>query len=321
MPAPSTHYIFAKSIEDRVSGLDKDLIFSKPAFYYGTQGPDFLFSHKVWRMAWNGENLVELGSQLHHVCPSKMFALMKEYLENENCDRNIIKSYIYGFLAHYALDRNTHPLVYAVQKELTENCGYGDYRPICVHNQIELNIDAMLVRSELGYENSLDFRFYEVLDPNPALIDEMAALMEYVVPKMVFCDATKSDFADAYRNMRMGQVALGDRSGKRRKFVKLLEKPLFGALGGPLLSSLMRQPGCDNEWDYMNITHKEWKMVFDSRVKSTKSFMDLYRDAQEDIFGLIDAFNKENAEEAIREYSGDMSFDDGVRYDIHEPIA
>lgn len=321
MPAPATHYIFARSIEDRVAALDKELAFSKSAFYYGTQGPDFLFSHKVWRMAWNGENLVELGSVLHHVCPSKMFALMKEYLENEPCDRDIIKSYIYGFLAHYALDRKAHPLVYAVQKELTENCGLGDLRPICVHNQIELNIDAILVRSELGYENSLDFKFYKVLDPNPALIDEMAALMEYVVPKMVFCDAQKSDFADAYRDMRLGQIALADNSGKRRKLIGLLEKPLFKALGGPLLTSLMRQNVCDNKWDYMNITHKEWRMVFDSRVKSTKSFIDLFRDAQEDIFGLIDAFEKEDAEEALREYSGDISFDDGVRYDIREPIA
>lgn len=321
MPAPASHYIFAKSVEDKIQALDTDFCFSKAAFYYGTQGPDFLFSHKVWRMAWNGENLVELGSVLHHVCPSKMFALMKDYFENEPCDRDLVKSYIYGFLAHYALDRKTHPLVYAVQKELTKAKGLEDFRPLVVHNQIELNIDAMLIKSELGYDKATDFKFYKVLDPNPYIIDEMASLMEYVVPKLVFCDAGKEDFADAYRNMRMCQVALADFTGFRRRLVKLIEKPLSAPLGGPLLSSLMRQPQSDSEWDYMNITHKEWALVFDSRIKSTKSFMDLFRDAQEDIFGLIEAFNKENAEEAISEYSGDISFDDGVRYDIREPIA
>lgn len=320
MPAPATHYIFAKSIEDKVASLDTGLAFSKPAFYFGTQGPDFLFSHKVWRMAWNGENLVELGSVLHHVCPSRMFALMKEYLENEPCDRDLIRSYIYGFLAHYALDRNTHPLVYAVQRELTEAHNMGDFRPIVVHNQIELNIDAILVKTELGL-NSLDFRFYETLDTNEYLVDEMSKLMEYVVPKMVFCDASKSDFADAYRDMRLGQIAMADKTGKRRKIIGAIEKAIYKPLGGPLLTSLMRQKSCDNKWDYMNITHKEWAMVYDSRVKSTKSFMDLYHDAQRDIFGLIEAFNSPDAETALRDYSGDISFDTGVRYDIKEPIA
>lgn len=321
MPAPATHYIFAKSIEEKVAALESDFSFSKAAFYYGTQGPDFLFSHKVWRMAWNGENLVELGSVLHHTCPSKMFSLMKEYLENEPCDRDLVKSYIYGFLAHYALDRKTHPLIFAVQKAFTEANDLGDYRPIVVHNIIELNIDALLVRSELGFERAIDFRLHEFFDRNPYLIDEMAKLMEYVVPKLVFCDASKEDFADAFNNMRMGQKALGDRTGKRRKLIGVLEKPIKKPLGGPLLSSLMRQPRCDNNWDYMNITHKEWKLVFDSRVHSSKSFIDLYREAQDDVFGLIKAFSEENCEEAIKKYSGDISFDTGVRYDIKEPLA
>lgn len=321
MPAPATHFIFAKSVEDEIAALDKSFNFSKPAFYYGTQGPDFLFSHKVWRMAWNGENLVELGSVLHHVCPSKMFALMKEYLETQNCDKDIVRSYIYGFLAHYALDRNAHPLVYAVQKALTKAHEMEDFRPIVVHNLIELNMDAILAKTEMGCVRSTDLKLYEAFDPNPYLIDEMASLMEYVVPQLVFCDASKSDFADAYRHMRMGQIALNNPSGMRRKIVQFIEKPVWGPMGGPLLSSLMRQPQCDNEWDYMNLAHREWTLVFDSRVKSTKSFFDLYRDAQKDIFSLIEAFNAEDAETALREYSGDMSFDDGVRYDIREPIA
>lgn len=321
MPAPATHYIFAEKTQEQVMALDTELRFSKAAFYYGTQGPDFLFSHKVWRMAWNGENLVELGSQLHHVCPSKMFALMKEYLENEPCDRDLIKSYIYGFLAHYALDRKTHPLVYAVQKKLTEAHGLEDYRPLVVHNQIELNIDAMLLKSELGYERSIDFKLYKTFDTNPYIIDEMSALMAYVVPQIVFCDAAKSDFADAYRDMRLGQVAMSDITGMRRKLVTLIEKPIHSALGGPLISSLMRQPHGDNKWDYMNLTHKEWSPVFDSRVKSTKSFPELFDEAREDLIKLIEAFNSDDAESAIREYSGDISFDTGVRYDIKEPIA
>lgn len=321
MPAPGTHYIFAKSIENEIEKLEPDFHFSKSAFYYGTQGPDFLFSHKVWRLAWNGENLIELGSELHHVCPSKMFALMKEYLEKETCDRDLIRSYIYGFLAHYALDRNAHPLVYAIQAEFTKAYSLENYRSIAVHNIIEMNIDTMLFKSEFGCEKGTDFKIYKTFDTNPYIIEEMSRLMEYVVPQMVFCDATKDDFADAYRGIRAGQIVMSDFTGLRRKAVRIIEKPFSKALGGPLLSSLMRQPHSDNKWDYLNITHKEWSMPFDSRIKSTKSFPDLFKEAQTDVFELIKAFNSPDAEKAIREYSGDISFDTGVRYDIKEPLA
>ena len=321
MPAPATHYIFAKSIEDGIRKEFGDFHFSSAAFYYGTQGPDFMFSHKVWRLAYGGKNLIDTGSVLHHVCPSKMFALMKEYLENGQCDRDLIRSYIYGFLAHYALDKNAHPLVYATQKEFTKAYSLENCRSIVAHNLIEMNIDTILIEKELSYKRGIDFRLYKTLDKNEYLIDEMSGLMEYIVPQLTFCDASRKDFADAYRGIRAGQIATGDLTGMRRKIISVIEKPLGKALGGPLLSSLMRQPHCDNKWDYLNITHKEWAYPYDSRVKSTKSFLDLFEDAKKDVPELIRAFNSEEAEKAIREYSGDISFDTGVRYDITEPLA
>lgn len=320
MPAFSTHYIFAKSIEDKVMSKDTALNFSKSAFYHGTQGPDFLFSHRVWRMAWGGKTLKELGSDLHHCNPSKMFALMKEYLENEPCDRDIIKSYIYGFLCHYALDRNAHPLIYAVQEELTKAHGLENQVDFTVHNQIEFNIDTMLLKSELGYTNGLSFRNADTLDNNPYLIDEMAGLMAYVVPKLGLSDATKEDYVTAYNDMIFALKVLHDNTGTKRKLLGILQTPIKKKIG-PLFVGMVRQKDCDNKWDYMNITHKEWAMVYDRSRKSTESFMDLYHRAQGDALNLIDAFNSDDAQKALEELTGNMSFDTGLSYDITEPIA
>ena len=320
MPSFSTHYIFARSVEDRVRDKDSSLSLSKSAFYHGTQGPDFLFTHRVWRLAWGGKTLKDLGSELHHCNPSKMFALMKEYLENEPCDRDIVKSYIYGFLCHYALDRNAHPLIYAVQEELTKAHGLENHLSLTVHNQIEYNIDTMMLKGELGYSNGLVFNNAATLDNNPYLIDEMAGLIAYVVQKMDLGDATKEDIATAYNDMIFSMKMLHDPTGIKRKILGILQTPIKKKIG-PLFVGMVRQKNCDNKWDYMNITHKEWAMPYDKRRKSTESFMDLYHKAQLDALELIDAFNSDDAQKAIEELTGNMSFDTGLSYDIKEPIA
>ncbi|MDD6021508.1 MAG: zinc dependent phospholipase C family protein [Oscillospiraceae bacterium] len=320
MPAFASHYIFARSLKDKIQEYDKDIKLSQTALYYGTQGPDFLFSHRIWRMAWGGKTLKSLGSQLHHCDIVRMFGLMKEYLENEPCDRDIVKSYIYGYICHYALDRNTHPFIYSVQKALTEAKGYQKAIPFSIHNIVEFNIDVFLLRSELGYTDGRKFCAADTVPKDEHVIDEISLLMAYVVPKVNGNSAGAGEYAEAFRDMGTAHKVLTDKNGVKRKVLNIVQQPIKPFIG-PLLISMIRQEKPDSEWDYMNFTHKEWTMPYDSRRKSTKSFMDLYREAQTDAMQLIDAFNSGDAEKKLEELTGNMSFDTGVRYDITQPIG
>ena len=78
MPAFVSHYIHAKSVEEKIKELNPSLKFSEAAYNYGAQGPDFLFSHKVWLTLIGGENLGELASALHSCNTSEFFATAKE---------------------------------------------------------------------------------------------------------------------------------------------------------------------------------------------------------------------------------------------------
>ncbi len=317
MPAFVSHYIHAKSVEDKIKEFDPSLKFSETAYNYGAQGPDFLFSHKVWLTLIGGDNLNELGSALHRCNTSEFFSMMKYYVENEDCDKDVVKSFIYGFLCHYALDRNTHPMIYAVQAQYTKAYGMENAIPFSIHNIIEYNIDTMLLKSEMGISDGRAFNNSTVIPRDEYVIGEMSKLMAYVVPRTVGHQATVEDYEDAFNHMILTQKILYDPKGIKRGLLGIPQKPLLKVIG-PMLVGMLRQKKCDSDWDYMNLTHKEWSMVYAPERKSTASFMDLYKIAQKDALDLVKAFESEDAKKAIEELTDNMSYDTGLRYDAIE---
>lgn len=109
MPAFLTHRAAGERILDR---LEKGAIKHEKAFYLGCQGPDILFfrNYHPWKAA--RESLM-LGLAMHS---EKIRALLKNALEfTRECakkDKDELVSYIAGFIAHYAIDKNAHPFVY-----------------------------------------------------------------------------------------------------------------------------------------------------------------------------------------------------------------
>ena len=314
MPAVVSHYIHAKSVEEKIKALNPDLDFCETAYNYGAQGPDFLFSHKVWLTLVGGDNLYELGSALHSCNTSEFFAVAKEYIENESCDKGVALSFIYGFLCHYALDRFTHPLIYAVQEQYTKAFGLENGISFSVHNIIEYTIDTMLLKSEMGISDGRVFDNSSVIPEDARVIEEMSRLMAYVVPRTVGHQATVEDYKDGFRHMVLTQKLLYDPKGIKRGILSIPQKPLL-RITGPLLVGMLRQKRCDGKWDYMNLTHKEWSMVHAPERKSTDSFMDLYKASQQDALNLVAAFESDNPAKAIEELTDNMSYDTGLRYD------
>lgn len=77
------------------------------AFGCGANGPDMLFCYRVWRRAENrGENLPLIGERLHN---ENTGAFLRSLIENAQTPSQ--RSYVLGFLAHYATDCTVHPYV------------------------------------------------------------------------------------------------------------------------------------------------------------------------------------------------------------------
>ena len=85
---------------------------NRGAFYLGCQGPDMLFFHNYqpWR---RDKTLFALGVSMHGGDARKLLSHLIGYVRAyAGPDREELVSYAAGFLTHYAIDKNAHPIVY-----------------------------------------------------------------------------------------------------------------------------------------------------------------------------------------------------------------
>ncbi len=140
MPAASTHFIFGKDLLNLLE--EKNIsINNKNIFYLGVQGPDLFFYDKA---GLSKDSLSSFGSIMHI---KKIFEVVS-FIHRYSGDDEDLKSYYYGYLAHYALDSTMHPFIeYFALKVLEENDNN------IAHRQVESCIDAiMLERVGSGYD-------------------------------------------------------------------------------------------------------------------------------------------------------------------------
>ena len=106
MPAFSTHYLFAKDIME-ILRSEADFPLNEDAVFIGAQGPDIFFFHRA--LPWQkGKTLRKAGSAMHRARCGEILDRFMAYCASAG-DNNIAKSYVYGFLLHYSLDRICHP--------------------------------------------------------------------------------------------------------------------------------------------------------------------------------------------------------------------
>ncbi len=146
MPAFATHYLFLEEIKEQ---LEKELNFSLDfkVAGVGTQGPDIFIFHRLWPPVTIYKSLFGTASTIHREKPDKLFDAFAEYLKISKRP-HIAKSYVYGFILHYALDRNCHPFVYAYQDMITSENKH--IHSLAAHNQVEHAVDTYLLYNRKG---------------------------------------------------------------------------------------------------------------------------------------------------------------------------
>ena len=136
MPAATTHIEFAKDVN---SLLPED--FKVPQqylsmYYLGSQGPDIFFFSRGYFLPGS---LKRFGNLLHDERVQDVIVEMHNYTDNSTA----LKYYYYGYLTHYALDSNVHPMVnyYAHQDAIEKGC-----EDIQSHFELEAEIDVWALK-------------------------------------------------------------------------------------------------------------------------------------------------------------------------------
>lgn len=296
MPAAITHYLHAKRVLEERKKEDPSFSPCEDAFYWGAQGPDFLFCSRY--LPWQkGESLAEYGGKLHALPPAETFSAIKRY-EEQNLGNAVLRSYVDGFLCHYSADRICHPFVqsgtYALlQEDPSQN-------EEVFHNQIESALDIIMLRYETA-QLPLEFPLKHTVPKNKQVMDCIADLYVFLLDTLFSKKISHAEMFRALEDCRTIFSLLTDRTGFKKNLVERLEGKKKRTV-----SCHIRGISENDETDYANLLNGEWRWPPESGTVRDENFFVLYEHAVEDALELLS--NWFSCED-LSIFTGNLSFE------------
>ena len=277
MPAAIAHYLLSTRVLNALHQADMP---ERDAFFWGAQGPDFLFTHRLF--PWQkGDSMKDYGGKIHSTPPSQTLGAMRFYLTQHQEDREAY-SYIQGFLCHYALDSIAHPFVNCgavLLNEQLQNTTIGS-----CHNEIEASLDVIVLRYETAQLPS-EVKLKNLIPNNQAVIDAMARVYTLVFSRAFEVEISENAIKQACKDFRTAFSWMTDRTGLKRQLFSRIERKKT-----PRITSHLRPLTEEGEYDWANILNGEWRWPMDSGEIHTESFLELYEQAVQKAQALIKGF-------------------------------
>lgn len=308
MPAYCTHYIFACEMLDF---LHKHAVINinKDAVLLGTQGPDIFFFHRI--APWMpGKSLRKIGSALHRAKPGVLLDAMAAYCSTKGPEQAVAVSYAYGFILHYALDRQCHPFVYAKQKELKDSG--STLHSASLHNMIEMSMDSVLLNKKLGIEKPQCFNTADTVPDKESVLREISCMLEYCIRHTLHKTVSRQAAYQALKDTKTVQKLLHDKTGSKAIAVRGIETLLAPFTGNYRITAMLRPKDLEKAEKYGNIANAPWQSPYAAGIHH-ESFFDLYTFAKAHAGEMICGFNQILAGKANgAQITNNLSFLTGV---------
>lgn len=310
MPNIITHKIFAEEVLKKMKKKDIQAIIRKyPQIYYiGSNGPDFLFfSHiKPWEV-FKDHTLNVIGSQLHasHVNDFYIIAL-RCIDEQDNKDiKEMMMSYLFGHLTHWALDKITHPYIFYK----TGNCK-GESAGL--HHRFESMMDTMMLAKFKGISIK-NYRSSEICEFDDNILRAISRIYIPVSKEIFNKDIKVNQIRETLQSWHDVQNLLYDPNNIKYSVLKGVE----GVLRKPwLISGNVVKAKIDNRYDILNEEKNIWVHPCDDSIQSNASFIELFDEAIdiansiiEKAYGCIEY--QSNIQNVIEELN-DEAYDTGL---------
>lgn len=278
MPAAISHYLQSKDVLDKLILIYPKLKIYTPAFLWGSQGPDFLLSHN--RLPFQkGKSINKSGIFIQDKSTHELLKIIDNYFKDHILDI-VALSYILGLICHFELDKCAIDFINYSSETLTNVLNKD--KKVC-RNQIKSSLDIILLRykrQQLPSEINL-----KKLIPNDGKTEDFIINFYYdIFSKNHQNDVTREQLYDAICDFRKLFRLMNDRTGLKKKFVKKMEKWQGKS---EYASSLIRNLTEEDDFDYANTLHLEWKWPTDSGTIRTDSFFDIYNESIEKSLNVI----------------------------------
>ena len=269
MPAATTHFEFAKDVYKTLDDSLKEKITNLPLFYLGSHGPDlFFFSH----FSALPNSLKKNGNYMHSYNVKETITFMKDYVSMQN----MLYSYYAGFICHYALDSNEHPLINKHAEMYHER--YKSSVSIA-HITSEAEIDCTILKERSSTINDYDvYKFMRVTD-----IDKkaLATMYKQLFKEVYNWDIKEKDIIEAINGISKITKYLSPNSTKKYKFVTTVEDTFHL----PKFVSGMMLNEKDSASTVLNEDHSIHFML--NGEDNSSSFHELYKKALEEVPKLL----------------------------------
>ena len=283
MPALITHHLFGEEVLHRVG---RELCLTDEEhdlFLMGCQGPDpFFFAVTCAR----GNAVRAMGSNMHRRRVSAAFDRLRADVAHLPRDKaGLGRAFVAGLLAHYVLDRNAHPFVYAHEYEL---CDYN--RELAdayheVHAVIESELDCGMLDHLRGV-NCAQLAPASVLVGSPEGLLVAGTLLAQTARAVFELDVRPIDYPGAVDDMRLCYEKIEPFGSTRQRSISRAER-----LARPhsQLASLAHKVDECADNPSMNMAHLPWEDPFKPQG-STESFPEVFERGIEDYLRILPAF-------------------------------
>lgn len=285
-----------------------DFDYDGKAAAVGAQGPDLFFFHRALPVIMPGISLRKIGSDLHRAEPGKIFDAFAHYW---NTASDSGKSYIIGFILHYALDRRCHPYVYAMQEKMLKNNKF--LHKNSAHNIIEMSADSYFLTGKANYKKPSDFSSADTINTDNKSKTEIAQVIKFTVSKVLDRDISLKAAERALSDTVLCQRMLRDSTGILTVVCTIAETILGPVTHFFKISSMIKPKDLEKAKKYVNIDRIEWSSPY-SNAKRSDSFDDLFNAAKDDAVNLLNGFKQIISGQADGEQiTNNISFLTGVK--------
>jgi len=285
-----------------------------PAFYLGSQGPDFLFYFRVW--PWKKDmGVPKLADFVHKTKTSEFLGTAIDTLKEVDLasdDGQMILAYWMGFICHYALDSTAHPYIYyhsGINKDETSKLN-GDKHN---HKYLENIIDTLLIQK---YDHVVDLpRSQYACLPNKAsalmpVFDHVSMVFEKVYEHPLPPRVIHESVVD----MKKLAGLMNDPKHRYRwlfgKAERIISKPKY-------ITTAAHPAKPEVQADFLNLAHNKWVHPCDVTIEYTDSFLDLFDQAMDKSVDLMtyawDTFKNKHSKDDLMTYFGNFSYDTGLK--------